>query len=101
MSFPFSSTLPAFAQKARDQAQGGGFAAAGGTEQRHELLVMDIQIQPIQNALSIKSPISRSETTTELSILYVILLFVLRYEKRQEPAPIFLRIRDAPPRTEA
>ena len=30
------------------------FAAAGGTEQRHELLVMDIQIQPIQNALSIK-----------------------------------------------
>jgi hypothetical protein len=24
------------------------------TEQRHELLIMDIQIQPIQNALSIK-----------------------------------------------
>ncbi len=55
MSFPFSSTLPAcWLQKTCDEAQGGGFAAAGGTQQRYKLLIMDIQIQPIQNALSIK-----------------------------------------------
>ena len=41
-------------QKTRDQAQSGGFAAAGGTQQGHELFVMDVQIQPIQNALTIK-----------------------------------------------
>ena len=41
-------------QKTCDQTQGGGFSAAGGTEQRYKFFVMDIQVQPIQNALSIK-----------------------------------------------
>ena len=41
-------------QKTCDQAQGGGFAAAGGAQQRHKLFVMDVQVQPIQNALTIK-----------------------------------------------
>ena len=41
-------------QKTCDQAQGGGFAAAGGTQQRHKLFVMDVEVQPIQNALTIK-----------------------------------------------
>ena len=55
MSSPFQQHLAGvWLQKTCDQAQGGSFAAAGGTEQRHELLIMDIQIQPIQNALSIK-----------------------------------------------
>ena len=41
-------------QKACDQAKGGGFAAAGGAQQRHKLFVMDVEVQPIQNALTIK-----------------------------------------------
>lgn len=35
-------------------AEGGGFAAAGGSQQRHKLFVMDVEVQPIQNALTIK-----------------------------------------------
>ena len=41
-------------QKACDEAEGGGFAAAGGSQQRHKLFVMDVEVQPIQNALTIK-----------------------------------------------
>ena len=41
-------------QEACDQAQGGGLAAAGRTQQRYELFVMDVQVQPIQNALTVK-----------------------------------------------
>ena len=41
-------------QKARDEAEGGGFAAAGGSQQRHKLFVMDVEVQPIQDALTIK-----------------------------------------------
>ena len=41
-------------QKARDEAEGGGFTAAGGSQQRHKLFVMDVEVQPIQDALTIK-----------------------------------------------
>ena len=41
-------------QEACDQAQGGGLAAAGRAQQRYELFVMDVQVQPIQNALTVK-----------------------------------------------
>ena len=40
--------------KAADDAQRGGFAAAGRAQQRHELFVMDVEVQPIQNALTVK-----------------------------------------------
>ena len=36
------------------KAVGGGFAAAGRTQQRYELFVMDVEVQPIQDALTIK-----------------------------------------------
>jgi len=41
-------------QKTCNEAQGGGFAAAGRAQQRHKLFVMDVKVQPIQNALTIK-----------------------------------------------
>ena len=41
-------------QKACDQPQGRGLAAAGRTQQRNELFVMDIEIQSVQNALAVK-----------------------------------------------
>ena len=41
-------------QKTCDQTQGGGFAAAGRAQQRYELFVMDVEVQPIQNALTVK-----------------------------------------------
>ena len=41
-------------QKACDQAQGRGLAAAGRTQQRNELFVMDIEVQSVQNALAVK-----------------------------------------------
>ncbi len=55
MSSPFSSTLPAFgSRKPAIRRRVVVLPQPEGTEQRHELLIMDIQIQPIQNALSIK-----------------------------------------------
>ncbi len=55
MSCPFSSTLTRVGlQKARNQAKSGGLAAAGGSQQRYELFVMDVEVQPIQDALTIK-----------------------------------------------
>ena len=41
-------------QKSGDQAQGGGFAAAGRAQQRDEFFVVDVQIQAVQNALAVK-----------------------------------------------
>ncbi len=41
-------------QKARDDAEGGGFTAAGGSQQRYKLFVMDVEVQPIQDALTVK-----------------------------------------------
>ena len=41
-------------QKTCNEAQSGGFAAAGRAQQRHKLFVMDVEVQPIQNALTIK-----------------------------------------------
>ena len=41
-------------QKTCNQTQGGGFAAAGRAQQRYELFVMDVEVQPIQNALTVK-----------------------------------------------
>src|SRR5699024_1607710 len=41
-------------QKAGDQPEGGGLAAAGRTQQGHEFLVVDVQVQPVQDALAVK-----------------------------------------------
>ena len=90
MSSPFSSTLPAFGSR------------KPAIRRRVVVLPQPEEPSSVTNSLSwisrfspsrMRCPsnsttISRSETTTELSILYVILL-VLRYEKRQGTCPIF------------
>ena len=90
MSSPFSSTLPAFGSR------------KPAIRRRVVVLPQPEEPSSVTNSLSwisrfspsrMRCPsnsttISRSETTTELSILYVILL-VLRYEKRQGVCPIF------------
>ena len=41
-------------QKARDQAKGRGFTAAGRAQQRDKFLIVDIEVQSVQNPLAVK-----------------------------------------------
>ena len=41
-------------QKAADDAQGGGLAAAGGAEQGQKFVIVDIEVDAVQDALTVK-----------------------------------------------
>ena len=52
----FKDNVAAFRlQKSADDPQRGGFAAAAGTEDRHKFLFVDVQVDMIEDDLTVKA----------------------------------------------
>ena len=86
----FQQHLAGRRSEARDEAEGGGFAAAGGSQQRHKLFVMDVEVQPIQDALTIKFhyDVSQRNDHRVVSFLSYILLVTQIRKKTGVYSPI-------------